>query len=302
VLQRLDGTDTVLTTAVYDAWGNQIAGDAAIDPYGYKGEFGYYTDAETGLILCTHRYYDPQAGRWVNRDLSGYGAGLNLYKYCDNDPIDGMDYLGMFSVRIAYVGLTIAPYGGTWNVGTAVNGHVVLYRHGNGLDGEWAKLDGSIWKNDKKIGQMDINILKYSLIKVGFSPKLNIASCFKDKEDKNNNISLDEARAQAYKQLNDIQKDEISEWKAEEDNSKFLTAFHIVTGVFKESTSPAGDPQKQIERQQEIEKEAMDQANTYIAKKYSTAWQLYQQYTAFYIIQLDENAWMAKINAMAEGK
>jgi hypothetical protein len=37
VLHRLDCTDTVLTTAVFDAWGNQIAGDAAIDPYSYKG-------------------------------------------------------------------------------------------------------------------------------------------------------------------------------------------------------------------------------------------------------------------------
>ena len=47
VVQRLDSTDTVLTTAVFDAWGNQVAGDNPTDPYGYKGEFGYYTDAET---------------------------------------------------------------------------------------------------------------------------------------------------------------------------------------------------------------------------------------------------------------
>ena len=32
------------------------------DPYGYKGQFGYYTDRDTGLILCTHRYYDPATG------------------------------------------------------------------------------------------------------------------------------------------------------------------------------------------------------------------------------------------------
>ncbi|MBC8136107.1 MAG: hypothetical protein H8F28_09500, partial [Fibrella sp.] len=34
--------------------------------FGFGAQFGYYTDFETGLILCTYRYYDPQTGRWIN--------------------------------------------------------------------------------------------------------------------------------------------------------------------------------------------------------------------------------------------
>ena len=65
VAQRLDAFGKVLSTDQYDAWGNLQSGGSAIDPYGFKGESDYYTDHETGLILCTLRYYDPQAGRWL---------------------------------------------------------------------------------------------------------------------------------------------------------------------------------------------------------------------------------------------
>ena len=41
-----------------------------------RAKYGYYTDAETGLILCLHRYYDPAAGRWFTRDPIGYAGGL----------------------------------------------------------------------------------------------------------------------------------------------------------------------------------------------------------------------------------
>ena len=70
------------------AFGN--AGDYN-SPYGYKGQYGYYTDNETGLILCTSRYYDPRVGRWLNRDPISYDGGMNLYAYCGNDPVNGVD-------------------------------------------------------------------------------------------------------------------------------------------------------------------------------------------------------------------
>jgi hypothetical protein len=38
-------------------------------PYGYKGQWGYYTDGETGVLLLTHRYLDPAMGRLSS---SGY--------------------------------------------------------------------------------------------------------------------------------------------------------------------------------------------------------------------------------------
>ena len=91
VAQRLDAAGMVKSTDQYDAWGNLLAGGDASDPFGYKGQAGYYTDHETGLVLCTHRYYDPMAGRWVTRDPMGYNGGQNIYSYCINYPTGLLD-------------------------------------------------------------------------------------------------------------------------------------------------------------------------------------------------------------------
>ena len=53
------------------------------DPVGFGGQFGYYTDTETGLLCLTHRYYDPGTGKFLTRDPIGYGGGANLYGFTD---------------------------------------------------------------------------------------------------------------------------------------------------------------------------------------------------------------------------
>ena len=95
VAQRLDTAGTVLSTDRYDAWGNLLAGGDTTNPYGYKAQSGYYTDHETGVILCTYRYYDPLAGRWINRDPLGLKGGMNLYGYCLNNPSTIIDPFGL---------------------------------------------------------------------------------------------------------------------------------------------------------------------------------------------------------------
>lgn len=53
------------------------------DPYGYKGQWGYYTDSETGLLLLTYRYLDPTTGRFLTRDPIGMGDALcPLLAFC----------------------------------------------------------------------------------------------------------------------------------------------------------------------------------------------------------------------------
>ena len=36
-----------------------------------------------------------QTGRFINRDPLGYGGGMNLYGYADDDPVNGFDPMGM---------------------------------------------------------------------------------------------------------------------------------------------------------------------------------------------------------------
>jgi RHS repeat-associated protein len=70
----MDDDGLVLAHLAYDAWGQRMSGNNPT-PYGYKGQWGYYTDAETGLLLLTHRYFDPAMGRFVTR-------------YCIHYPLD----------------------------------------------------------------------------------------------------------------------------------------------------------------------------------------------------------------------
>ncbi len=104
VAQRLDATGNVLSSDLYDAYGNLLAGGDPTDPLGYNAQAGYYTDHETGLTLCTFRYYDPSMGRWLNRDPIGYAGGSNLYGYCGNSPVSYMDPLGLNPASDWYMG------------------------------------------------------------------------------------------------------------------------------------------------------------------------------------------------------
>jgi RHS repeat-associated protein len=61
------------------------------DPSGFGGQFGYYTDTETGLLCLTHRYYDPGTGKFINRDPIGYGGGMNLYGFAGGNPVNESD-------------------------------------------------------------------------------------------------------------------------------------------------------------------------------------------------------------------
>uniref|UniRef100_UPI001B80340B RHS repeat domain-containing protein n=1 Tax=Desulfobulbus elongatus TaxID=53332 RepID=UPI001B80340B len=56
---------------------------------------GQYFDAETGLHYNWHRYYDPDIGRYLSADPIGLEAGINLYAYVNNDPVNWIDIWGL---------------------------------------------------------------------------------------------------------------------------------------------------------------------------------------------------------------
>ena len=82
----------------YTAFGECIVkvnegGIAEKNPIRYRG---YYYDEETGLYYLKSRYYDPVTGRFITIDDISYIDpetinGLNLYAYCNNNPISNVD-------------------------------------------------------------------------------------------------------------------------------------------------------------------------------------------------------------------
>ena len=101
VVARAAGNTLNGGAGAYDAFGGLVPGSSSPpDPFGFGGQWGGYTDAETGLVLCTHRYYDPGTGRFLTRDPMGYDGGIDLYAYCRNDPVNECDPSGNHGVGV----------------------------------------------------------------------------------------------------------------------------------------------------------------------------------------------------------
>ena len=96
VTEYVSASGTVAARYAYDAFGNITAqsGPMAGD-FRHRFSTKYY-DPETGLSYYIGRYYNPALGRFISSDPIGTKGGLNLYGFCQNDPINAYDYLGMW--------------------------------------------------------------------------------------------------------------------------------------------------------------------------------------------------------------
>ena len=122
IIALLDSNGRIVVKYAYDAWGNYAAKAldrvdgkvqfnnvdpdtvfnadyekykqlANINPFRYRG---YYYDTETELYFLKMRYYDPEVGRFISPDSIEYLDpetinGLNLYAYCNNNPVSNVD-------------------------------------------------------------------------------------------------------------------------------------------------------------------------------------------------------------------
>ena len=60
-----------------------------------KEKSGYAYETVSGMRYYGYRFYDPQTGRWLNRDPLEEDGGVNLYGFVGNDAIDYIDRLGL---------------------------------------------------------------------------------------------------------------------------------------------------------------------------------------------------------------
>jgi RHS repeat-associated protein len=58
---------------------------------------GYRFDDATQLYYLGHRYYAPYLGRFISPDPTGLAAGINMYAYGGNDPVNNVDPRGLSS-------------------------------------------------------------------------------------------------------------------------------------------------------------------------------------------------------------
>ena len=92
------------TPTIYDGDGDEISASAIGNPYMFTGR---RYDEDTGLYYYRLRDYNPVLGRFMQNDPIGYAGGINLYRYCHNNPTNFVDPMGRGRMRAP--GLTLTP-------------------------------------------------------------------------------------------------------------------------------------------------------------------------------------------------
>jgi len=98
ITEIIDSFGTVKGKYSYTAFGEctileDVNGIATANPFRYRG---YYYDSTTNFYYLKSRYYDPVVCRFITFDDLQYLdpehiGGLNLYAYCNNNPIMYVD-------------------------------------------------------------------------------------------------------------------------------------------------------------------------------------------------------------------
>lgn len=132
-----------------------------LNPFRYKG---YYFDSESNMYYCKSRYYVPEWGRWLNYDSANFLNieninCLNLYCYCQNNPISYYDEDGDLSkwaktLIVAVAGVAVIAGVVAVTVATGGLAAPVLIGIGFGSVNGAAMSVASDWVEDKEI---DIN-------------------------------------------------------------------------------------------------------------------------------------------------
>jgi len=94
----------------YDAFGNLLAASGDTENcYLFTGE---QFDPDLGLYYLRARYHDPDTGRFWTQDgfegFQGDPLSLHKYTYCGNDPVNGRDPTGQFTLVEVQVANSIA--------------------------------------------------------------------------------------------------------------------------------------------------------------------------------------------------
>lgn len=116
-----DANEDVTDTFIYTSYGEEVARTGTtVNPFGYKGAIGYYTNVETNDVYVRARTYEPVMGCWLSKDPAGFVDGSNLYQaYFVPGGIDPSGKLrfavrGTMTLQVANAGLGLLSANVRW--------------------------------------------------------------------------------------------------------------------------------------------------------------------------------------------
>jgi len=116
VREMCNASGAVVARYYYDPYGKTTLVSGT--NFATKQYAGMYFHVPSGMYLSrggekpsTGRIYDPSTGRWPSRDPIEELGGLNLYTYCNNDPISTVDPDGLRSRGVPPRGPITTPQG-----------------------------------------------------------------------------------------------------------------------------------------------------------------------------------------------
>ena len=120
----VNSSGTVVEQYLYDAFGNPTIYDAQGNPragnlsaydnrYLFNSSAGYEWLPTGNMYYARARYYAPNIGRWLAPDPIGFAGGdINLYRYCNNDPVNMVDPSGLDGVDTDQAPIVVDGGGG----------------------------------------------------------------------------------------------------------------------------------------------------------------------------------------------
>jgi RHS repeat-associated protein len=95
-ISMTDSSGNMVNKYAYDEFGNLVNAEEIVPkPFLYVGQYGVMDD-DNGLLYMRARYYDPEVGRFINKDPIGFlGGDPNLFCYVGNNPVNWVDPLGL---------------------------------------------------------------------------------------------------------------------------------------------------------------------------------------------------------------
>jgi RHS repeat-associated protein len=112
-----DSGGNMVNKYAYDEFGNLVnVEESVLNPFLFVGQYGVMDD-DNGLLYMRARYYDPQVGRFINKDPIRYWGDLNLFTYVQNNPLNRVDPSGLWTISFGTTlmgAMGLGGWGGTF--------------------------------------------------------------------------------------------------------------------------------------------------------------------------------------------